>query len=50
MLRITEGITANIFRMINSLAVEAVQNGRKRITDEAVESWELELDAEAAFA
>jgi hypothetical protein len=50
MLQITEGITANIFQMVNSLAVEAVQNGREQITDEAVESWEVQLDAEAAFA
>lgn len=43
-LQITEGITANIFHMINCLAVEAVEGGREHITDEA------EFDAEAAFA
>ncbi len=32
MLQITEGITANIFQMINSLAVEAVESGREHIT------------------
>jgi hypothetical protein len=36
--------------MINGLAVEAVESGREQITDEAVESWEPELDTEAAFA
>ena len=50
MLQITEGITANIFQMINSLAVEAVQTGREHIGDEAVESWQPEFDVEAAFA
>jgi hypothetical protein len=50
MLQITEGITANIFQMINSLAVEAVETGREQISDEAVESWEPEFDAGAAFA
>jgi Bacterial TniB protein len=50
MLQITEGITANIFQMINSLAVEAVQTGCEQISDEAVESWQPEFDAEAAFA
>ena len=50
MLQITEGITANIFHMINSLAVDAVESGREHITDEAVENWEPEFDAEAAFA
>jgi hypothetical protein len=50
MLQITEGITANIFHMISSLAVEAVESRREQITNDAVENWELEIDAEAAFA
>ena len=50
MLQITEGITANIFHMINSLTIEAIEWGHERITDEAVENWEPEFDAEAAFA
>ncbi len=50
MLQITEGITANIFQMINGLAVEAVQTGREQISDEAVETWQPEFDVEAAFA
>jgi len=50
MLQITEGITTNIFHMINSLAVDAVENGHEHIADEAVENWEPEFDAEAAFA
>ncbi|WP_202618659.1 TniB family NTP-binding protein, partial [Ensifer sp. LC54] len=49
-LQITEGITANIFHMINSLAIEAIESGKERITDEAIENWEPEFDAEAAFA
>jgi hypothetical protein len=49
-LQITEGITANIFHMINSLAVDAIESGRELITDEAVECWEPAFDAEAAFA
>ena len=40
----------NIFHMINSLAVEAIENGREHINDEAVENWEPEFDTEAAFA
>jgi hypothetical protein len=50
MLQITEGITANIFHMINVLAIEAVESSREHITDEMVENWEPEFDAEAAFA
>jgi len=49
-LQITEGITANIFQMINSLAVDAIESSREHITDEAVEGWVPEFDAEAAFA
>jgi hypothetical protein len=36
--------------LINNLAVEAVETGREQICDEAVESWQPELDMEAAFA
>ena len=49
-LQITEGITANIFHMMNSLAVEAVETGAEQVTDEAIERWVPEFDAEAAFA
>lgn len=49
-LQISEGITANIFHIINSLAIEAIESGEERITDEAIEKWEPEFDAEAAFA
>ncbi len=50
MLQITEGITASIFHMINSLAIDAIGNGSEQITNQAVENWEPEFDAEAAFA
>ncbi|MDQ0561153.1 hypothetical protein QO004_002946 [Rhizobium mesoamericanum] len=50
MLQITEGITANIFHIINSLAIDAIESGQERITDAAIEKWEPEFDAEAAFA
>jgi hypothetical protein len=36
--------------MINSLAVEALESGRERSNDEAVENWEPEFEAEATFA
>lgn len=50
MLQITEGITSNIFHIINSLAIDAIESGQERITDAAIEKWEPEFDAEAAFA
>lgn len=49
-LQITEGITAYIFHLINSLAVDAIGNGREQIMNEAVQSWEPEFNAEAPFA
>lgn len=50
MLQISEGITANLFHISNTLAIEAIESGQERITDAAVERWEPEFDAEAAFA
>lgn len=49
-LQITDGITANIFQMINSLAINAIENGTECITDSAVETWVPAFDTEAAFA
>ncbi len=49
-LQVTEGITANIFHIVNSLAIEGIESGRERVTDEAIEKWEPEFDADAAFA
>ncbi|MCY1667633.1 hypothetical protein [Rhizobium sp. SL86] len=50
MLQISDGITANLFHILNTLAIEAIESGQERITDAAVERWEPEFDAEAAFA
>lgn len=49
-LQVTEGIIANIFHIVNSLAIDSIESGRERITDEAIEKWEPEFDADAAFA
>ena len=48
--RITDGITAKVFSMLNELAIEAVRSGAERITDEAVEAWRPIVDKEAAFS
>lgn len=48
-LQVTEGITANIFHMINSIAVASIESGEEKITDAAIEHWAPEFDAEAAF-
>ena len=44
------GITANIFHMINNLAIDAIETGHEHIIGEMVENWEPKFDAEAAFA
>mgnify|MGYP003624267300 CR=1 FL=1 len=49
-LQITDGVTANIFQTINSLAINAIENGSECITDSAVETWVPAFDTEAAFA
>ena len=49
-LQITDGITANIFHMINSLAIEAVEDGSERITDRAIDTWAPDFDVEAVYA
>jgi hypothetical protein len=48
-LQATEGITARIFRMMNELAIAAVETGDERITDEAVLAWTPLIEAEAAY-
>lgn len=37
MFQISEGITANLFHILNTLAIEAIESGQERITDAAVE-------------
>ena len=45
----TDGITARIFRMMNALAITAVESGLERITDDAVLAWTPLISGEAAF-
>ena len=45
----TDGITAQIFRMMNALAIAAIESGLERITDEAVLAWTPLINGEAAF-
>ncbi len=45
----TNGITARIFRMMNALAIAAIESGLERITDEAVLAWTPLISGEAAF-
>jgi len=45
----TDGITARIFRMMNALAIAAIESGLERITDDAVLAWTPLISGEAAF-
>ncbi|MBW9065914.1 hypothetical protein JNB71_21635 [Rhizobium herbae] len=45
-LQITEGITAKIFHMIDTLAVNAIESGRECITEESVEATEAPTERE----
>ena len=49
-LQITEGLTARIFRLMNDLAITAIENGVEKITDLAVDQWRPPFDAEAVAA
>jgi hypothetical protein len=49
-LQVTDGITAKVFRMLNELAVDAIETGAERITDEAIERWRPVTKHELAFA
>lgn len=47
-LQITDDITANIFFMLGRIAIEAIESGSERITDDAVAAWLPAFDTEAA--
>lgn len=42
--RLGDGITARVFGILNELAIEAIQDGTERITDENIESWKPALE------
>ncbi len=45
----TDGVTARIFRMMNALAIAAMESGLERVTDDAVLAWTPLINGEAAF-
>src|SRR3984957_510868 len=48
-LQTSGGVSARIFRMINEVAIEAIETGAERITDEALERYKPVGEDEAAF-
>ena len=49
-LQVTDGVTSRVFRMLNDLAVEAIETGAERITDEAIDRWRPVIKHESVFA
>ena len=49
-LQVTDGITSKVFRMLNDVAIEAIETGAERITDDAIERWRPVMNREMAFA
>ena len=43
------GVSSRIFRMLNDLAIEAIEKGEERITDNAVETYKPVSENEVAF-
>jgi len=39
-LGVTGGVTSRIFAMIKALAIEAIETGEERITNEAIQTWQ----------
>ena len=45
----SDGVSARIFRMLNDVAIEAIETGVEQITDEALERYKPVGEGEAAF-
>ena len=48
-LQMSGGVSSSIFRMLNDLAIEAIEKGEERITDNAVETYKPVSENEVAF-
>jgi hypothetical protein len=48
--RVSDGITARVFGILNELTIDAIRAGTERITDEDIESWKPILERETLFA
>jgi DNA-binding protein len=48
-LQTSDGVSARIFRMLNEVAIEAIETGTERITDEALERYKPVGEDAAAF-
>ena len=48
-LQLSGGVSSRIFRMLNDLAIQAIETGEERITDMAVETYKPISENEVAF-
>jgi hypothetical protein len=48
-LQTSGGVSARIFRMLNEVAIEAIETGAERVTDEALERYKPVGEDEAVF-
>ena len=48
-LQVSGGVSARIFRMMNDVAIEAIETGTERITDEALDRYKPVSEDEVAF-
>ena len=49
-LQVTDGVTAKVFRILNDLAIEAIETGAERIAEDAIERWRPVMSHELVFA
>ena len=50
LLQVTNGITSNVFRLLQQLAIEAIKSGADRLTDDAIDQWQPMSPNERLFA
>ena len=48
-LQMSGGVSSRIFRMLNDLAIEAIEKGEERTTDNAVETYKPVSENAVAF-
>jgi hypothetical protein len=49
-LQVTNGITSNVFRLLQQLSIEAIKSGADRLTDDAIDQWQQMAPNERLFA
>ena len=45
----SDGAASKIFRLLNEVAIDAIESDAERLTDEAVDKWRPLSEEEAAF-